>query len=349
MSLFHQLHSAPSRLIRTADQQYLYFGGTSYLGIAQDREFKELFLEGIDQYGLNTGTSRRNNVQLDIFSMAEQEAARRFGSPSALMVSSGFLAAQLVVRALSGYGQFIYAPDSHPALWLAGKPESSGTFRKWIENTLRYINESSEKCFVLVSDSLNTLRPERYDFSAFTGLDSSKEIILLVDDSHGLGVIGEDGKGVYSSLPSDTHIRPLVVASMAKGLAVDGGLILADQEMINTLRQSPMFSGASPAAPAGLYAFVEAGEIYSRQWATLRRNMQFMETNLPQSIQYTKGFPAYLAENPDLYKRLLAKGIVISSFPYPQETDPLLNRMVVSSWHHQDDLQFLINQLTDEY
>lgn len=345
MTLFTQLHSAPSRLIRTADQQYLYFGGTSYLGIAQDEEFKELFLEGIDQYGINTGTSRRNNVQLDIYDIAEQEAARRFGSASALIASSGYMAAQLVVHELSTFGQFIYAPGSHPALWLSGKPESSGTFSEWVSNTLKHINQSQDRRFVIVSDALNTLRPELYDFSAFSEIASDKEIILLVDDSHGLGVIGEGGKGVYSSLPAGKQLRTVVVASMAKGLGVDGGLVLADEELIQQLRQSPLFSGASPAAPAGLNAFVEGQGIYARQWIKLMRNMEFMEANIPPDIQYAKGFPAYSAENPDLYRRLLEKGIIISSFPYPQETDPLLNRMVVSSWHHQDDLQFLINQL----
>lgn len=346
MSLFRQLHSAPSRLIRTADQQYLYFGGTSYLGISQDEEFKELFLEGIAQYGSNIGTSRSNNVQLDIFDIAETEAARRFGSPSALTVSSGYLAAQLVVRELSTFGKMIYAPDTHPALWLSGKPENSGKFSDWVSNTLIQIEESQERRFVIVSDALNTLVPQRYDFSAFDRIGADKEIILVVDDSHGLGVVGEGGRGVYSSLPFNAQFRPVVVGSMAKGLGVDGGLILADQDLIDRFRQSPIFRGASPASPAGLYAFVEGRGIYARQWATLMRNMAFMESNLPDSIQYTKGFPAYLAENPNLYERLFAKGIIISSFPYPQETDPLLNRMVVSSWHHQDDLQFLINQLS---
>lgn len=345
MTLFNQLHSAPSRLIRTADQQYLYFGGTSYLGLAHDEEFKQLFQEGIDQYGINTGTSRRNNVQLDIYDVAEKEAARRFGSASALTVSSGYLAAQLVLRELSAFGRFIYAPESHPALWLSGKPESSGTFSDWVSSTMEEIEQSQERRFVIVSDALNTLHPERYDFSAFADLAADKEIILLVDDSHGLGVVGEGGRGVYSSLPVSKQLRSIVVGSMAKGLGVDGGLILADQELIDIFRTSPMFRGASPAAPAGLYAFVEGQSIYARQWSKLMSNVAFMEANLSQAIQYTKGFPAYLAENPDLYKRLLAKGIIISSFPYPQETDPLLNRMVVSSWHHQDDLQFLINQL----
>jgi len=346
MTLFNQLHSAPSRLIRTADQQYLYFGGTSYLGLAQDEEFKDLFLEGIDQYGINTGTSRSNNVQLDIYDIAEKEAARRFGSASALSVSSGYLAAQLVLRELSVFGRLMYAPGSHPALWLSDKPESSGTFGNWVRSTLQEIEQSKERCFVIVSDAINTLQPELYDFSAFADVAADKEIILLVDDSHGLGVVGDEGRGVYSSLPVNMRIRPVVVGSMAKGLGVDGGLILADQELIDIFRQSPIFRGASPAAPAGLYAFVEGQRIYARQWTKLMRNIEFMEANLPQSIQYTKGFPAYLAENSDLYRRLLAKGIIISSFPYPRETDPLLNRMVVSSWHHQDDLQFLVNQLT---
>src|SRR5690606_33469457 len=154
-------------------------------------------------------------------------------------------------------------------LWLSGKPGTSGTFSEWVRSTLRYINESEERRFVIVSDALNTLHPELYEFSAFSEISVGKEVILLVDDSHGLGVVGEGGKGVFSSLPASKQLRPIVVGSMAKGLGVDGGLVLADEELIFQLRQSPMFRGASPAAPAGLYAFTERQGIYARQWNKL--------------------------------------------------------------------------------
>jgi len=345
MISFEKLNKAPSRLISWQNQEYLYFGGTSYLGINQNERFRDIYLEGLQELGLNNGTSRSNNVQLAIYNEAEEEASSRFYSEASLITSSGFLAAQLVVRQFSSFGEVIYAPNCHPALWLNNKPVVQRTFKEWIANTIDYINQTKGKRFVIISDALNNLKPEIHDFSSLQEIQSDKEIILIIDDSHGIGIIGEKGIGVYSALPSATNIVRVVVASMAKGLGIDAGVVLSDALTINSLKQTGVFLGASPPAPALLYAFVNAKEVYYDEWNKLHTHISYMEKMIPEEFLFAKGFPVYYTERSRLYSQLLSKNIVISSFSYPQANDPLLNRIVVSSVHRNEDLQYLIKQL----
>ena len=100
----------------------LFFSGTAYLGMPHNKVFRNLVFEGIEIYGLNHGASRNNNITLDIFSIAENVAARRFGSEDSIFLSSGYLAAQLLVQHYYETHRLIYAPDTHPALWI-GRPK----------------------------------------------------------------------------------------------------------------------------------------------------------------------------------------------------------------------------------
>jgi hypothetical protein len=141
----------------------LFFGGTAYLGMPHNEAFKKLVFEGIEIYGLNHGASRSNNITLDIFSIAENEAARRFGSQDSIFLSSGYLAAQLLVQQFYETHRLIYAPDTHPALWI-GKPKAPRIkFEVWSEQAINQINESDQPVMI-ISNSLNNLIPEIYSF-----------------------------------------------------------------------------------------------------------------------------------------------------------------------------------------
>lgn len=85
-------------------KSYLYFGGTAYLGMPTNPDFIKLYVEGIGKFGLNNGTSRTNNIQLGIYDEAEKASAARYGAAAALITSSGYLAAQLTVKALANAG-----------------------------------------------------------------------------------------------------------------------------------------------------------------------------------------------------------------------------------------------------
>ncbi len=328
----------------------LFFGGTAYLGMPHNEAFKKLVFEGIEIYGLNHGASRNNNITLDIFSVAENEAARRFGAEDSIFLSSGYLAAQLLVQHHYETHLLIYAPDTHPALWI-GRPEAPRIkFVEWAEKTINLINESDQPVMI-ISNSLNNLIPEIYNFDWLKRIDPLKEIVLLIDDSHGIGITGDWGSGIYNRLPKLSNIETFVIGSMAKALGFDAGLILGDSAGIKNLRNSPVYVGSSPPSPGMLYAFVHAETIYTHELHNLRRNLRLF-TDLLESTKklfFINDFPVFLLLDDEIAIDLLKNGISISSFPYPDPKGKSIHRIVINSIHELEVLEILAKRITGVY
>ncbi|MBB2146240.1 aminotransferase class I/II-fold pyridoxal phosphate-dependent enzyme [Pedobacter sp. LMG 31464] len=343
---FNQLNVPLSSKINIDGQSYLYFGGTAYLGIPQNDNFIKLYLKGIEYFGLNNGTSRNNNIQLGIYDEVENYAANRFGSEAALITSSGYLAAQLTVKQLSAFGEIRYAPATHPALWLKEDPKTAGSFKDWTKNIINEINLSEKKNWVLISNSMNNLFPESYDFSFINQINKEKQVVLVVDDSHGIG-INNNGLSDLSAIPRCNNVDVLLIASMAKALGVDAGLVLGPEKIIKQLKKSNEFLGASPPSAAGIFAFMHSEEIYKSELAKLKENMLLMNNALVgnNDWHFITDFPVFFCKNADLSAKLLKQNILVSSFPYPDKDGPNVNRIVLSSWHSKADIQELIASL----
>ena len=348
---FRHLDGPLGRQVQAEGRRYLYFGGTAYLGIPVDPDFLTLYQEGLRRFGINNGTSRNNNIQLGIYDQAEREAASRFGAADSLILSSGYLAAQLCVHSLSSAGQLEYAPGCHPAVWLGNPDVAAGGFTSWGESFVARVNASNEANWVLVSNSMNNLLPEIYDFSFLKRIAADKRILLLVDDSHGIGVL-DGGKGVCRGLEAlfaaeNPNIEVIVVASMAKALGIDAGLILGTRSRIAAFRRTNEFVGASPPAAAALHAFIQGEPLYQKAFLKLETLQERMHLALQgrAAFRYVPGFPVYLSQDPDLANCLLEKGILISSFPYPDQDGPALNRIILCSWHTEEDVEGLLKAL----
>lgn len=342
MVQFNQLNQRFSRKLLHNGKSFLYFGGTAYLGIPASKKFQKLYQKGVSKFGLNNGTSRNNNIQLGIYDEAETKAAKRFGAESALITSSGYLAATLTVSKLTAKGEVRYAPNSHPALWLPIYPNVAGDFNDWLRKTVNEINQSKPKKWVIISNAMNNLFPAIYDFSPLLKTHPDKEITLIVDDSHGIG-INNNGLSAISSLPIKENITCVIVASMAKALGVDAGLVLSSAKIIDILKQSDEFLGASPPSAAGLYAFMMAKDTYQKQHRRLMDNTAKLAEHLKGNAdwKFVKGFPVFLTKKADIYQQLVEKGILISSFAYPNKNGEILNRIVLSSWHKTKDIERL--------
>ncbi|WP_421945664.1 aminotransferase class I/II-fold pyridoxal phosphate-dependent enzyme [Pedobacter sp.] len=338
---FTGINQPLSSTINLSGKVYLYFGGTAYLGIPQNEDFIKLYVDGIKKFGLNNGTSRSNNIQLGIYNDAEIEAADRFNAEAALITSSGYLAAQLTVKELSNFGSVIYAPSTHPALWQEKQPDAVGTFTDWSKHVVEKINAAPEKNWVLISNSMNNLIPEVYDFNFLDEIEKDKNIILIVDDSHGIGV-NNNGFGAYIKLPKLNNVENVVVASMAKALGVDAGLILGSEKIVNQLKSTNTFIGASPPSAAGLFAFTNGAEIYRNAQTKLYENIAVFENGINTNCTFEPNFPAFLFNDADLANKLLQKQILISSFPYPGTNNTSINRVIISSWHSEEQIRKLI-------
>ena len=342
---FKSIDQPFSNEISMAGETYLYFGGTAYLGIPQNQDFVDLYIDGIKRFGLNNGTSRSNNIQLGIYNEAEKVAAKRFQSEDALITSSGYLAAQLTVKALAENGNLVYAPNTHPSLWVAQNPATPNSFTEWTKQIVEIINISKERNWVLVSNALNNLAPEIYNFSFLEEIERNKNITLIIDDSHGIGV-NNNGLSALSNLPKRSNIERIVVASMAKALGVDAGLVLGAHHIISRLKHSNVFNGASPAAAAGLFAFIKAEEIYKTAGIKLQNNVGAFLKQISPAVKFEPGFPAFLLDNPTIGEQLLQDKILISSFPYPTENSSPINRIVLSSWHTKENIDQLVAALS---
>jgi len=336
----------PGRAFRQNETEWLYFSGTAYLGIPHIVAFREAVAEGMARYGTNFGGSRRSNLQLAVFAEAERKLARWVGAEAALTVSSGSLAGQLLVRFLQQQGPCLFAPNVHPALWPVDGQRRSATWEAWLAD-IDQLPSPVHTPTQLFCSSVDPLRAKKVSFDWLQQLPADRMFRVIIDDSHGLGVLG-DGSGVYRLLPAFDHVEYIVVGSLAKGPGLPGGAIFGQQKLIDALWRSPFFIGASPMVPAYLHAWLGSQELFRQQWYRLRKNIFWLEQHWPGqiSVRHQPDYPVFYLADTAIASMLAQQQIMISSFPYPGPDDPVINRVVVNALHEEKDLQTLVSALS---
>ncbi|WP_018479444.1 aminotransferase class I/II-fold pyridoxal phosphate-dependent enzyme [Pontibacter roseus] len=345
----------PGRTLVVNEEEFLFFSGTSYLGIPVNSEFRQHLLEGMARYGTNYSSSRNSNLQLQVFEEVEEYLARYTGAEAAFTMSSGYLAGQALVQTLQGSGHFIYAPNTHPALWRSTADEVTGDYDAWVGPMLRNVQASGKTHIILVCNSLDPLKARNHGFSWLSALPTDKQITLIVDDSHGFGVTGEDGAGIYAQLSARLlpNMRLVVASSMGKALGIPAGVVLGDKELVDQLRRSHYFGGASPAIPAYLYAFLRCESVFREARVKLYANIAYFLKHLerPEQFSYFDRYPVFGVHQPGLAAFLQEHGVIISSFRYPTPADEPITRVILNSAHTEADLQRLtelIHQFSGE-
>ena len=322
----------------------MFFSGTSYLGMAQHPQMQALLAEGVARYGLHFGASRNGNLQLAIFAEAEEKLAARVGAPAALTVSSGMLAGQIVVDWLAAQvgpnAVGFQATGTHPALWHPLlKPRIVDLHGS------AYHQHSTPPAYIL-TNSVDAIHSELYSFDWLEQLPDNQLVWLVVDDSHGLGVL-RGGQGIWpvlaEKLAAKPGVRLIVTASLAKASGLPGGVILADPETLTQLRQTAYFGSCSPMPPAYAHAFVHAGTLYEQAHHQLMQHIARAELLLlPTGLfRHAPGYPVFYTDHDDLCPYLLEKDIFVYSFAYPTPTDKANTRVVISAFHEPEDLDKL--------
>lgn len=324
--------------VNVDQEKHLFFGGTSYLGLNYDPEILEIFTEGIKIWGLNNGASRNNNIRLSIYDEAEKALATDYQKEASVTFSSGWLAAQVAVETLGKNRDTIYINDVHPAL----NDKSAGILE--IQSAVNYINLSHHSAFLLVSNSLNNVIPQIFDFSALSQILPSKNVVLLLDHSHGFGILEEDWLTDINKINS--NIEVVFCGSLAKGLSLDAGVILGSQFWIDQIKKSNVFNGASPCSPAVLYTYLNGLKIKKVACEKLQSNLAFLFKQLSKNDFYwIPNFPVVVIKNTAIVEKLLANKVLFTSFPYPNSNSPTINRLVITASHSQKELQKLLSFL----
>jgi 8-amino-7-oxononanoate synthase len=328
----------PDRIIQVDGVEYLYFGGTNYLGMTTNADFQNILFESIKKWGTAYGSSRNSNVKLSIYDTAENLLAKNIGSEAALAVSSGMIAGKFVVDYLSEVTDAIFHfPDTHPALL------NSASLPIIINGELNpKILDSKVSKIAILTDSIPGFSVEPLDLKILLTIPKEKEIVLVIDESHSFGIYDNE---CINSIAND-NICIIKVASMGKALGLSGGVIAGNFDIISKIRNQKTFIGASGMNPAYLNTYVNAQEIYLKQKQKLEQNLDYFDTHFinRKGFIFNPSYPVVYFNNETVSKKLFKNNIITTSFNYTNSSEKL-NRIVITANHTKQDLEQLILQL----
>lgn len=332
----------PDRTIQVDKKEYLYFGGTAYLGLPTHTQFQENLIEGVKKWGTFYGSSRNSNVKLSVFNKVEALFANQIGAQASLTTSSGTLAGKLVVEYFSKLNYtFYHYPKTHPSIL---DKNSYLLFKK--EELHPNLFTSKEENIVITVDAVLGLEVKPTSFTFLSKIPTHKKITLLVDESHSLGIVGKNGAGVFNTIPDTFLKRKIMVSSLSKALGLSGGVIASDKNFIEIIKNEALFVSSSCANSAYLDAYLNSQEIIIEQQLILNENLDFLFHNLDKTteLKFDKNYPVLYSENDTIYNFLKEKGIIIANFKYPTYKN-FMNRIVITANHTKADLLLLSKAL----
>ncbi|ACT95093.1 aminotransferase class I/II-fold pyridoxal phosphate-dependent enzyme [Dyadobacter fermentans] len=355
MNTYHT-SKLPGRIVETTDgAQFLWFSGTDYLGMGHDEDLRRYLSVATESFGNHYGSSRNNSLRLDIYENAERQLAVFLQSDSALIVSCGMWAGQLLMKEIENIVQqagktaqiaYHYAPGVHPALWGNAFDRNNGEWSDWATKTVSKINAAEPNtAHIICTNAVGSPMVKAFDFSLFNTIPQQANVWLLVDESHSLGIVGAGGNGVAERINPQLLQQTIFVSSLNKALGIPAGAVWGSENVIESLRKSPWFAGASPPAPAYAYALkmlLEQNK-YAAARATLMEKVRYFNAKMNGILpfQTVPDYPVFCSLNAALFDHLLNNGIMASCFSYPSPTDTPVTRIAISSLHQKEDLDRL--------
>jgi 7-keto-8-aminopelargonate synthetase-like enzyme len=332
----------PDRTIIVDQKEYLYFGGTAYLGLPTNKDFQKVLMDNIIKWGTAYGSSKNANIQLSAYEEAEKYLAKKIKAEAAVTISSGTLAGKLVIEQLTLEGNnFFYLPNVHNAI------KAANMHPIWINDVLnpKLLDTTSEKITIL-TDVIPVTYVKPINLSFISQISATKEITLVLDESHSLGIIGNNGCGYYSSVAYKNVKRKIMISSLGKAMGVTGGVICGSETFVNQIKVIGNYASGAGMNPGFAITIGHAKKIYETQLAKLKVNLNYIADNLNanQYIDFDVNYPIIYAKQENVYQKLIAANIIMTHFKYPNEAGAL-NRIIITANHQKKDLQKLISIL----
>jgi 7-keto-8-aminopelargonate synthetase-like enzyme len=329
----------PDRKITVNNDTYLYFGGTAYLGLPNHKKFKNLLIKNILKWGTTYGSSRNANIQLTAYDEGEGFLANFIQSEAALTVSSGMLAGKLVVETLTSTTDcFFHFPDTHTTL------KAQNSLPIFIDGKINpSLLDNKKEQITILADAVPSIYIKAIDLSALESISPTKEITLVIDESHSLGLLGINGCGIFSTLLLPNVKRKIMLSSLGKSLGLTGGVIASDKEFIEQIRFNDSFVSSAGMNPAFVQTLSDAKTIYIKQHQKLLKKLTYIDSKLTQNnkIKFNPNYPVIYPTVEGLHSLFEAEKVIVTHFKYPNLKNDL-HRIVFTANHKKKDLDKII-------
>lgn len=255
---FREITSKQGPEVTMAGHRVLMFGSNAYTGLTGDDRIIEAGKKALEKYGSGCAGSRFLNGTLDIHVQLEKELAEFVQKDDALCFSTGFTVNSGVIPSVVGRGDYIICDDRDHASIVDGRRLSFATQLHYKHNDMEDLERVLQKLpqeaiKLIVVDGVFSMEGDLCKLPEIVELKHKYNCSIMVDEAHGLGVFGKQGRGVCHHFGLQDEVD-LIMGTFSKSLASIGGFIAGDADTINYLRHTSrtyIFSASdTPAATA---------------------------------------------------------------------------------------------------
>jgi len=266
---FRVIDSAQDPVVTIHGQKMIMIGSNNYLGLTNHPKVKEAAVEAIKKYGSGCAGSRFLNGTLDIHVELEEKLARFMRRDSALIFSTGFQVNLGVISALVGKDDVVIIDKMDHASIVDGCRLSYGEVKRFRHEDMadleRLLAEKNGRGTLVVVDGVFSMEGDIIDLPKVVELCKKYGARLMVDDAHGIGVLGKTGRGTGEHFGLEKEVD-LVMGTYSKSLASIGGFIAGDADVIHYIKhfaRALIFSASPP--PASVAAVSAALDIIENE------------------------------------------------------------------------------------
>lgn len=363
---FREITSDQDTEVKINGKKVLMFGSNSYLGLTNHPKIKEAAIKATKKYGTGCAGSRFLNGTLDIHTQLEKRLAKFVGKDDALIYSTGFQVNLGVVSCLTGREDYIITDESDHASIVDGFRLSFSKRLKYRHNDMFELEQRLKMCDpdavkLVVTDGVFSMEGDVANLPKMVELCKQYNAALMVDEAHGFGVFGRNGRGVCDHF-GVTNDVDLIMGTFSKSFASLGGFIATDEVTANYLRhnsRSYIFSASitpasTAAANAALDIMESEPERFDRLWDVTNYALEgFRNMGCEIGNTCTPIIPLYVRDNDKTFlvtRMLLDDGIfvnpVVSPAVPPQDT---LIRISFMATHTREQVDVLLEKIEKNF
>ena len=350
------------RHVRIGDQSLLSFCSNDYLGLAQHPEIRQALQQGVNDHGVGSGAAHLISGHNIAHHQLEEEIAEFVQRPRALLFSTGYMANLGAVQALVGKSDAVFEDRlNHASLIDAGLACGAKFHRhqhKDIASLNSLLKKSEARKKLVVTDSVFSMDGDIAPLDQLANCAEQHNAWLMVDDAHGIGVTGQQGRGTINQYQLTTKDVPILMATFGKAFGTFGAFVAGEEDVIEFLIQEARTYIYTTAFPPSLaeatrksLALVQQDDWRRDKLAKLIEQFRkgAEQLGLKQLLSSTPIQPIILGENQkaiEVSEYLYSQGILVSAIRPP--TVPVNSarlRITFSAHHEETDIEHLLSCL----
>jgi 8-amino-7-oxononanoate synthase len=345
-------------------QELVTFCSNDYLGLANHPEVISAFKQGAEMYGVGSGASHLINGHSSAHHALEEELADFVGRPRALLFSTGYMANLGVLTALVGSGDVVMQDRLNHASLIDAGLLSGARCQRYLHADTKSLQEhlvkfkSKQGRRLIVTDGVFSMDGDLAPLPELANIAKQEDAWLMVDDAHGLGVLGKSGRGTVNHFQLNNEQVPILMGTLGKAFGTFGAFVAGSEALIETLIQQARSYIYTTALPAAVAAATSASLhlLQSESWRREKLNslieqfrdgaselgLNLMDSSTPIQPVLLGSVKATLAVSEALYQQ----GLFVSAIRPPTVPEGSARlRITFSASHTEEQVDQLLAAL----